>query len=545
MELSIYSLLPPLIVLALGYLTHNIWLSLIAGILSSAAIATHFSFVNTFTLAAVKIWDNLELNKLLVPSRFWESWNAFICIFLLVLGIIVTLLRHSGGAYAYGRMIKGHLKNKKSAESSSLMLSILLFMDDYFSSLTVGSVMRPITDLYKIPRAKLAFLVDSMAAPLAILCPFSSWVAAIIGFLRDNGVSSLSTPDTLILASPLATYLHMIPFIFYSFIIMASSFFIVRKRISFGLMGKHELIADTTGNLYGGRIDVKQPSYDPHEKNKDFASVLDFIIPILALLFSVISGLLYSGDAAIFCGTRSCIDAFQKSSAAIALFTGGIVALVFCTLFYLIRGKISFDEILPLYKEGILLMIPAIMILILAWTLGDLLRHNLMTGQYLASIMIGWVSKSMFPLIFFIISGLIAFSIGSSWGTAAIMFPIAIPLTISYLHLETPAMIDQIPILFPVLGAVLSGCVAGDHISPISDTTVMSATSSGSHHMDHVRTQFTYAIPLIISTSIAFLIAGVLNRYDLWVVYLVSISAGIIFSLLFLSILNRMSEKRY
>ncbi len=545
MELSYYSLIPPILVLILGYLTHNIWLSLLVGIFSASAIATHLSPIGTFTMAGLKIWDNLEFNKLFVPAHFWECWNAFICVFLFVLGIIVTLLRHSGGAYAYARMIKRYLKNKKSAETSSLMLSLLLFMDDYFSSLTVGSVMRPITDLYKIPRAKLAFLVDSMAAPLAILCPFSSWVAAIIGFLRDNGVSTANNSDTLILASPLTTYLHMIPFVFYSFIIVASSLFIVRKRISFGLMGKHELIAESTGNLYGGRIDVKPPSYDPHEKNKDSASVFDFLVPIFTLLLSVIGGLLYSGDAAIFCGTRSCIDAFQNSSAAIALFTGGLVALVLCTLFYLIRGKISFGEILPLYKEGILLMAPAILILILAWTLGDLLRHNLMTGQYLASIMIGSVSKSMFPLIFFIISGLIGFSIGTSWGTAAIMFPIAIPLIISFLNLETPATISQIPILFPVLGAVLSGCVAGDHISPISDTTVMSATSSGSHHMDHVRTQFTYAIPLIFSTAIAFLIAGLLNSYSLWTVYFGSITAGILSSFIILSILNRVGKKSY
>ena len=307
-------------------------------------------------------------------------------------------------------------------------------------------------------------------------------------------------------------------------------------------MGKHELIAESTGNLYGGRIDVKQPSYDPHEKNKESASVFDFLIPIFALLISVIGGLLYSGDASIFCGSRSCIDAFQNSSAAIALFTGGMVALTFCTLFYLIRGKISLDEIIPLFKEGILLMAPAILILILAWTLGDLLRHNLMTGQYLASIMVGAISKSLFPLIFFIISGLIGFSIGSSWGTAAIMFPIAIPLIISFLNLEAPATIDQIPILFPVLGAVLSGCVAGDHISPISDTTVMSATSSGSHHMDHVRTQFTYAIPVILSTCIAFLVAGLLNSYSLWIVYGASITSGIFSSFLILTILNRIKR---
>lgn len=545
MELSFYSLIPPLIVLILGYLTHNIWLSLVMGILSSAAIATNFSPIDTVVLAGSQFWNNLEFNKFFVPSKFWTSGNAFIAVFLFVLGILVTLIRHSGGAYAYGRTIRRYVKNKKGAESSSLFLSILLFMDDYFSSLTVGSVMRPLTDLYKIPRAKLAFLVDSMSAPLAILCPFSSWVAAIIGFLRDNGVSTEKSDTTLILASPFSVYLHIIPFIFYSFIIMASSFFIVRKRISFGLMGKHELIAESTGNLHGGRIDVKQASYDPHEKNKDSASVFDFIIPILVLLFSVIGGLLYSGDASVFCGSRTCLDALQNSRAALALFTGGIFSLIFTTIFYLIRKKISFQEIIPLFKEGMLLMAPAILILMMAWTLGDLLRENLRTGQYLASVMTGWINKAMFPLIFYAVATLIAVSIGSSWGTTAITFPIAIPLMISFLNIETPALVDSIPILFPVLGAILSGAVTGNHISPISDTTVMSATSTGAHHMDHVRTQLTYAAPLIASTAVAFLLAGLLNGYDLWIVYLSSISTGIILSFILLSILNRCSEKRF
>lgn len=416
-------------------------------------------------------------------------------------------------------------------------------MDDYFSSLTVGSVMRPLTDMYKIPRAKLAFLVDSMAAPLAILCPFSSWVAAIIGFLRDNGVSSIPGKNTLILASPLKTYLNMIPYIFYSFIIIASSFFIVRTGISYGLMGKHEAIADTTGNLYGGRLDVKTSSHDPHEKNKETACVLDFLIPILILFLSVVGGLLYSGNAAFLCGTKSCVEAFQNSNAAIALFTGGIFSLVCCTSFYLLRKKLSFNEIIPLYKEGILLMAPAILILILAWTLGDLLRNELFTGQYLASLMVGAVSKTLFPVIFFIASLLIAFAIGSSWGTAAIMFPIAIPLVISFLNIQPPTTLDYLPILFPVLGAILSGAVAGDHISPISDTTVMSATSSGSHHMDHVRTQMTYALPLIFSTAVAFLVAGLLTGYPLWVVSIGSLTVGLLLSFLLLTVLNRLSKK--
>ncbi len=545
MEPSLLSIFPPVVVLALGYLTRNIWLSLLTGIIVGAAIATNFSPVETGELAVFKIWQNLELKNFFSLSRFWESWNSFICIFLFVLGIIVTLIRHSGGAYAYGNVIRRYIKDQKSTETSSLLLSILIFMDDYFSSLTVGSVMRPLTDAQKIPRAKLAFLVDSMAAPLAIMCPFSSWVAAIIGFLRENGVSSLPQEKTLILASPFSTYLSIIPFIVYSFIIITSSFYIVRRRISFGLMGQYEHIAKTTGNLQGGRTDFESYPHDPHEKNKEKASLLDFIVPIVVLVISVIGGLLFSGEATIFCGTRSCFQALQYSNAAIALFTGGIVALLFCTLFLIVRRKVEWSEIPSLYWEGITLMAPAIIILLLAWTLGDLLRNNLLTGQYLANLMVGSVSLTMLPLMFFIAACTISFSIGSSWGSAAIMFPIAIPLIISFLHLETPTTLEQIPILLPVLGAVLSGCVAGDHISPISDTTVMSATSTGTPHMDHVRTQMTYAVPMILGTGFAFFVAGLLNTYSLVIVCLSSLSTGILLSLLFLFLLDRFQSKKF
>jgi Na+/H+ antiporter NhaC len=510
MEPNILSLLPPFIVLFLGYATRNIWLSLFAGIFSAAFIATGFSPVETLTLAFSKLFLNLDIDKFFFPSRFWQSWNSFICIFLFILGILVTLMRYSGGAFAYGNAIKSRIKDKKSAETSSLVLSMILFVDDYFSSLTVGSVMRPITDKMKIPRAKLAFLVDSMSAPLAILCPFSSWVAAIIGFLKENGISSVPTENTLIIASPLSTYLSMIPYIFYSFIIMGTTFFIVRRGVSFGLMGKHEEIARATGNLVGGQKIQDDTSYDPHERNKRNASLIDFLFPILTLMVCVISGLLFSGEAAIFCGSRSCIEALQNSSAAIALFTGGIFTLLICTLFFLFRRKIALKELPSLYWEGILLMLPAVIVLILAWTLGDILRNDLMTGDYIAITMVGSFSVPLLPVLFFGASCLISLSIGSSWGTAAIMFPIAIPMVVAVSNAETPTTMAALPLFYPILGAVLSGCVAGDHISPISDTTVMSATSTGSPHMDHVRTQMTYAIPVIIVTALAFLMVGYL-----------------------------------
>ncbi len=543
MSHSYLSLLPPIIVLILGYATRNIWLSLLVGIATGAFIATNGSPLETVQLIGTRVWDNLDLTTFFSPTHFWESWNSFICIFLIVLGIFVTLIRHSGGAYAYGRTAGKYIHDAKGAETSSLMLSLMLFMDDYFSSLTVGSVMHPLTDERKVPRVKLAFLVDSMAAPLAILCPFSSWVAAIIGFLRENGVSAEAQANTLILSSPLSVYLNMIPYILYSFIMVLSSFYIVRRRISFGLMQEQELIAKKTGNLFGKASPSQKKFRDPHDKNKDKASLLDFAIPITILLGSVILGLLYSGEANIFCGSRSCLEALQHSSAATALFTGGLLALFLTTCFYLWRGKVELRELPELFLEGTKLMLPAIIILLLAWSLGDILRNDLHSGDYLAHHMLRSVPEFLLPLLFFTAASLIAISIGTSWGTAAILFPIAIPMTVSLTEQVTPVTLDSIPLFFPILGAVLSGCVAGDHISPISDTTVMSATSTGADHIDHVRTQMTYAVPVIFATGFTFLLLGTLTLFvkettALWI----CLPVGILGSFTLLSFLNRFKK---
>jgi Na+/H+ antiporter NhaC len=542
---SLLSLLPPVIVLILGYATRNIWLSLLVGIGTGAFIATNGSPSGTLELVASRIWTNLDLTHFFSPTLFWESWNSFICVFLIVLGIFVTLIRHSGGAYAYGKTASQYIRDKKGAETASLMLSLMLFMDDYFSSLTVGSVMHPLTDEKKVPRVKLAFLVDSMAAPLAILCPFSSWVAAIIGFLRENGVSAEAETNTLILSSPLSVYLHMIPYILYSFIMVLSSFYIVRKRISFGLMGEQELIAQKTGNLFGHATPPQKKFRDPHDKNKESSSLIDFMVPISILLGSVILGLLYSGEANIFCGSRSCLEALQHSSAATALFTGGLLALFLTTLFYLIRGKVELKELPQLFLEGAELMLPAIVILLLAWSLGDILRNDLHSGDYLAKNMLGTVPKFLLPLLFFTAASLIAISIGTSWGTAAILFPIAIPMTVALTHQQTPVALETIPLFFPILGAVLSGCVAGDHISPISDTTVMSATSTGADHIDHVRTQMTYAIPVIIATGATFLLLGSLTVFiGETKALLISLPTGVLASFTLLFFLNRIKRVR-
>jgi len=554
MQPSILSLLPPIVVLAVGYYTHKTARSLFIGIIAASLIATHFSVTEGAFLTGYRLWTNLELGKIIFPSLFWECWNVFIALFLLMLGCFVLLIQHSGGASAYGTFVRRHFKSKMGIETSSLILSSLLFIDDYLSCLTVGSVMRPLADKERIPRAKLAFLVDAMAAPLALLCPFSSWAAAMIGFMRDNGISSEASPETLIIAEPYSTFLSLLPFFTYSLILMFSTWFMVRCRISFGLMRIHEEIAEETGNLLGGelgqvRYRLKMPIEEDVEEDvqenhlKPTHSMIDFFVPILLLLLSVIGGILYSGDAFIFGGKRGILSAFHHASSASALFLGGGTALLLTIMLLLIRKKISIKKLPFLMLEGVKLMFPATLVLMLAWTLGDIMRSDLYTGHYLASILSGSISISILPLSLFLISFIIAFMIGTSWGTTAIMFPIVIPMMLDILGLsdQTPVPLEEIPWLFPLLGAVLSGAVAGNHISPISDTTIMSSSSTMTPNMMHIRTRNGYALPVIGATAVSFLIQGVLQTVicsSCWTPLGIALGTGCVLSALVLYKMN-------
>ena len=475
-----------------------------------------------------QFWNVLEFGTFFNPETFWDSWNAFICIFLMMLGVFITLIHHCGGAYAYEAFIKKKLKSKKQVEASSLLLSKSLCIDDYFSSLTVGSVMHPITDSYKIPRAKLAFLVDSLAAPLTVLCPVSSWVAAIVGFLRENGVHSQASAQTQIVASPFLAYLKMIPFILYSFIIIMGAWYIVLKGISFGSMGKHEECAAKTGNVHNGKQEASKSIKKPLHMDTIKPTLLDFFIPIGMLVTGIICGILYSGGWSLFGGDKGVIDSLRDASAAHGLFIGGSFALMGALIYFFAKGRLKLKDLPSLTKEGCVLMGTSCMVLILAWTLGGILKNDLATGEYLASILIGKVATGMVPAMFFCASVITSFAIGSAWGTAAIMFPIGIQLVLAMLGLELPATIEQVSLLFPTLGAILSGCVAGDHISPISDTTIMTSTSTAMEHTDHVETQMTYALPLIFVTAISYICLGYLVSFGALVSFFVSLAfAGI------------------
>lgn len=529
-SLNITSLFPPLLVLILGYLTKRIMLSLLAGIILASLIATELSIYNSLILSVNTIYSNFEFNKLFSINNFWNCWNSFICIFLLMLGIFVVLLQQSGAAYAYSMFMQNKIKNRQTAEKSSVILSMILSIDDYFSSLTVGSVMQPLTDKQKVPRAKLAFLVDSLAAPLAILCPFSSWVAAILGFLKENGINNLNNSSTLVSTTPFNAYFNILPFMMYSFVLAASIWYIVIKRISYGAMLKHETVALKTGNLFGG-ADINNFHNSNYSENSN-ANLKDFLIPIIFLVSFIFLGLLYSGSWQALFGARDFLSALQNSSAAIGLFIGGSCTLIFSILFFISRKKISAYQLPKIIIDGIKLMLPAILVLMLAWSLGDIMRDKLETGKFLAYLIANSsINTVLLPTIFFFIATVIAFALGSSWGTAAMLFPIAIPMIIS---------MDQVQILYLTLGAVLSGCVAGDHLSPISDTTIMSATSSKCPHMDHVQTQLYYCLPIVIITGFSFVLSVYLIEYG---IIISAIAPFILASLILCLIFNILNKK--
>jgi tetracycline resistance efflux pump len=538
------SLLPPVVVLFAGFFTHRVLFSLFLGIALACLIATDFSVIQAAVLGIKHFVNNLDLANYTSAATFWDSTNSFICIFLFCLSIIITLISRSGGTYAYGAYIEKRIKSARSAEMAALMLSFFLFVDDYFSSLTVGAVMKPITDRFRVPRVKLAFLVDAMAAPLAIIAPISSWVSAIVGFLSENGFSDTITSNTLILADPFSAYTRLLPFVSYTFILMASSWFIVMRRISFGSMKKFEQIAQKTGNVHGGKEGQKDALYTPGSHVHKTAAIKDFIIPVFILIGSVLVGIIYSGGYYLFGGTRSLLGAFQNTQVHVALFIAGLWALFLVISFFLMRGKLHLKEILPLSYDGIVLMLPAVTILLFAWTFGDILRVDLKTGQFLAKILFGVLSIKLLPFLFFLVSSAISFALGSSWGTAALMFPIAIPMVLSTLGSTIPAGLESINPIFPVLGAILSGSVFGDHISPISDTTIMSSTSSGCEHIDHVRTQMQYVVPMFVGTATSFLCTGFLPIQDLFWLACASVGVGIAISLAMLVLFNAVSKKR-
>ncbi len=484
--------LPPLIVIILTIATRNVLISLTSGILMACLIATDFSPLSALTLAIQRVAEETHLGSLVTKGPLDHVYTFS---FLLFLGVLIQLMNHSGGIRAYTKFLLTFIKTKRAAQQTSLVLSSTLFIDDYVNNLTVGAIMRPVTDHFKIARAKLAFLLDSMSGPLCILVPASSWVAFILAQMRASGISQ-SNHDALVQQDSLFVYISCIPFILYPLLIVFSAWIIVSCNLSFGTMRTFEQEAQNTGNLYGGKPALYTTTADEQFKG----TLLDFIVPIATFILSFLGAVAYSGDSVIFGGSAYFMQTLQQADPFWALFVASMIAVSVTVLLFLRNNAQHYRYIAQAFFDGFMLMKNSLLVLLLAWTLSTLLKNDLQTGAYLASLLPTELSVAYLPLLIFIACLVISASTGSVWGTIALMLPITIPLYYK-IALGSPTFLNN---LYPVLGALFSGAVAGSHFSPITDAMIMTSFSAGCYHLDHVRTQISYASSALIGALAGF-----------------------------------------
>lgn len=474
-----WSLLPPVLAIVLALVTKEVYSSLFIGVTVGALLYTGFHPWNAF----VALFDIMK-----------SSMNLNILIFDVLLGMIIVLMTKSGGSAAYGNWAGSHIKSKKSALLATTGLGILIFVDDYFNCLTVGSVMRPVTDRFKVSRAKLAYIIDATAAPVCIIAPISSWAAAVNSYVPDDaGITGFQL------------FLRTIPYNLYALLTLAMVLFIIISGYDFGLMKKHEQNA-AKGDLFtSGKEDFEQMDSEQGSVN---GKVKDLVLPVLVLIVTAVSGMIYTGFQD---GATDVITAFANCDAETSLIFSTLVTVLFMMALYLPRKVITFKGFMESFVEGFKLMIPAIAILIFAWTLkgmGDALGisafvENLVGTNTSASMVI--------PAVLFVIAIFLAFSTGTSWGTFAILVPIAIAMFPGAENME---------IMIITVSAVLAGAVCGDHISPISDTTIMSSAGAQSNHINHVSTQMQYAAVVSVVCAIGYVIAGIIRIW--WITLLLS-----------------------
>ncbi|MGB8468240.1 MAG: Na+/H+ antiporter NhaC family protein [Candidatus Babeliales bacterium] len=531
MKHSWVTLLPPTIVLVCSSLTKRVSFSLLMGITSAALIVSHFYVPGTVAIATARIF-----NEIIDPANMLT--NAF----LLLLGMIITLMNLTGGTYAYGVLLQKWLKTARHAKLSSIALSLCFMIDDFFSSLTVGCIMKPLFDTFHIPRVKLAYLIDSLAAPMVIIMPFSTWLAMILMQLHKAGIHEEMAQHPLIIADPFLTYLRVIPFILYSFACLATVFFISYFSISYGPMAAQEAIAHETGNLFGG----KSPLKETVSIVTPTGSIIDFAFPLISLITCCVATILHDGNSTVFGGTNGVLAAVQQANIFWALFFGAAISFVISFCFMIFRKKMGVFALVETVRGGFDLMWTSIVTLVLAWTFSSMLRTDLFVGSYLAQSLTGTIAGWLLPALFYCASLITAIATGSSWGTIAVMVPIAVPMLPPFFGIATPATPETIAMVYPVIGAIFSGAVAGDHVSPIAPTSIMSATSAGCYLTDHIVTQLPYAIPALVNTVIGYLAIGLMlhNSYSLWQSWAGGMATALIGTILCISIANRLAKER-
>ena len=476
---TFWALVPAIVAIVLALITKEVYSSLFIGILIGGAFFAGSS-AGGFTLGA--FFDQVIRDGLI--KQLADPYNAGILIFLVMLGIIVVLLNKTGGSSAFGQWAKDHIKTKKGAQISTIFLGILIFIDDYFNCLTVGSVMKPITDKHKISREKLAYLIDSTAAPICIIAPISSWAAAVSGFVKEG-------------ENGLALFVNAIPYNFYALLTIVMLFALVLFNIDFGPMNKFELAAENSAS--------KKNQEEEASQNSKNAKVSDLIIPIVVLIVMCVLGMIYSGGFFAYGESTylNFIEAFAASDASVGLVIGSVVALIFSIAYFMLRRLLSFTECMQCIPEGFKAMVPAILILALAWTLKGM-TESLGAKQFVAGVVSNGASsfKLFLPAIVFLIACGLAFATGTSWGTFGILIPICIAVF--------PEAGDPLHIIS--ISACMAGAVCGDHCSPISDTTIMASAGAQCNHVNHVSTQLPYALTIAAISFVAYIIAGVVQN---------------------------------
>ena len=479
---TFWSLLPPIVAIVLALISKEVYSSLFLGCLVGALLYTQFAPWDTIVTLVGADYG--------IISVLADSGNMGIIVFLVTLGIMVDLMNKGGGSEAFGRWAKKTVHTRCGAQLLTMLLGVLIFVDDYFNCLTVGAVMRPVTESHKISRAKLAYVIDSTAAPVCMIAPVSSWAAAVSGYVQSPSINGIEL------------FLKQIPWNYYCLLTLLMIVVISVLNIDYGSMLTHEYNAQVKDDLFttperpfAGADDYEAPS-------KGKSSVLDLLVPVIVLIAVCIISLVYSGG--YFDGGMTFMEAFSAAEAGPALAIGGLIGCVFTFVYFWLRGAIGFEKSMESVPQGFIQMIAPILILTFAWTLCSFTRFAMYSADFVSNAMANVGDLRMFlPAIIFIIGAAIGFATGTSWGTIGIMAPIVVSV-FNY---------DAEPILCTIgLAAACSGGVMGDHCSPISDTTIMASAGAHCYHLNHVFTQIPYALTVAGVSFVSFILAGLIQN---------------------------------
>ncbi len=497
MYATFWALLPPIVAIVLALITKEVYSSLFVGILMGGLFYSGFRFEGTLTHI---------LNDGFIPSLA-DPYNVGILVFLVILGAMVALMNKAGGSAAFGRWAQEHIKSRVGAQLAAVVLGVLIFIDDYFNCLTVGSVMRPLTDKHRISRVKLAYIIDATAAPVCIIAPISSWAAAVTGFVEgENGFS---------------LFIRAIPYNYYALLTLVFMIGMILLQVDYGPMAEFERKAREEGDLFG---DGSQGGQE--DAVKGHGSVVDLVLPVVVLIACCVVGMIYTGG--FFSGTGF-VDAFAASDASVGLALGSIVAILLTILLYLLRRVLSFRDCMECLPEGFKAMVPAILILTFAWTLKAM-TDSLGAKEFVAGVVDTYARgmHSFLPAIIFLIASLLAFATGTSWGTFGILIPIVVNV---FQNSDPELMVISI-------SACMAGAVCGDHCSPISDTTIMSSAGAQCVHVNHVSTQMPYAVTVAAISFVTYVAAGFLKNP------VISLAVGLALTAVVLLLLKLSSENK-